>query len=104
MKMDVRDMSAFPTGSFDAIIDKGTFFIYLLITLITLNFLNNNLFTHCIHELTITHSFAYCLHELTIVTLNLFQLSVVAKKTLLLAKRVKSNKKSTCDMHVLIFT
>jgi len=24
MKMDVRDMSAFPTGSFDAVIDKGT--------------------------------------------------------------------------------
>lgn len=28
--MDVRDMSAFPTGSFDAVIDKGNLLIYLL--------------------------------------------------------------------------
>jgi hypothetical protein len=31
MKMDVRDMSAFPTGSFDAVIDKGNFIFYFFI-------------------------------------------------------------------------
>jgi hypothetical protein len=30
MKMDVRDMSVFPTGSFDAVIDKGNLFFYFL--------------------------------------------------------------------------